>query len=184
MLKHLPQYDMTRNLILAPPLTGCTTLAGVCPDQAASIDCDVDANKPPNGTPLYLRKRWLADLIPSHATSPFFCVPTLPGEEYLDMLLAVVIIPAGLFVRRWKRLGPGHRVAALTWRDEAVAFATRAGIVTCSSLMEVPALQDLRVPLDFVREQHVHRGIKHEPTATRDSQRPENRTGRHRLPGV
>jgi len=170
-----------RNIVIAPPLSGCSTLGEACPEHAALIDCDSAKIRPPHGTPLTVRKRWFADLVADNMSAPFICLPASPGSEYDDLIAAVVIIPPAVFMKRLAALGEGRspdgrRIAAITWRDEAVALATRLGIAPHSVLTDVEELSSIRVPLNFQPIPY-RRGSTHGPITITSRERPPQRRG-------
>jgi hypothetical protein len=85
------------------------------------------------------------------------CLPTLPHAELIDRVAAVVIIPAATFIRRLmnipdSRYAEGHRVAALQWRDDAIALAVDANLITYSALQKVPSLAALLLESSLERD--------------------------------
>jgi len=138
------------DIIIAPPLTGCSTLASlltVPPDFV--IDYDRVPGFPTRGKPLHDRKSIFHDLA-RYSGARVICLPVLPTEDDLPLIQAIVIIPPGVFIRRLlaipdSRYADGHRIAAQQWRDEAIRLCTITGINPHANLAHVPALARLSV---------------------------------------
>jgi len=143
-------------IILAPPLSGCTTLASIHHD-AKSLVLDVDVAYP------YLRSRhlhlparraaivaWLREAI---HISTVICTPVIDDGFLADMtagripasLDSIVIIPPAQFVKRAANptIGDGHKIAAVAWRDAAIRVAQTTDAPVCSALPAVPLLQQI-----------------------------------------
>lgn len=151
---HLPIHHA--KIILAPPLSGCTTLASIHHDTK-SLVLDVDLAHP------YLRSRhlhlsarraaimaWLRDAV---HVSTVICTPVIDDGFLADMaadlipasLDSIVIIPPAQFVKRAANptIGDGHKIAAVAWRDVAVRVSQRTSAPVCSALPAVPLLQQI-----------------------------------------
>lgn len=134
---------MSTKIILAPPLTGCTTLGQIYRGMT-SIVLDVDAAM--NEKQLTLSERIIALRLwlDKHPDVPVACLPVLPKDVDPSAVEAVVLIPPAQFIKRaeTRAIGPGHKVAALAWRDAAVAFTTHhPNVPVYTALQAVPLLQ-------------------------------------------
>lgn len=152
MTARSPARDLTvgnrRFVILCPPLTGCTTMAGFFSHPEFVLDCDRTPHFSTHGLTLSQRKAAFARLINDHDDKLGVCVPVLPDPSYADVTSCVVIIPASTFTRRLLatgqgRFADGHRVAAVQWRDEAIQIAAAYDLPVVSSLSAVPAFAHL-----------------------------------------
>jgi hypothetical protein len=163
----LTNNAITAPIIIAPPLTGCTTLAGMCPGASGIIDVTSDHFFTDRSQSLSDRKLRLGELARNTAEAAFICMPCLPDDDCLDTLHAIVIIPAAALIRRMRRLGSspmadGHRIAALAWRDEALILSAKYDLPTYAALAEVPLLSDLQVSLKDLVTTSPSRGGKHD----------------------
>jgi hypothetical protein len=137
-------------LILAPPLTGCSTLADLISHPQVIIDTDHLDGYPVYGLKLVERRAVMARLVDDHPSGYVICLPVLPSLTLASRVSSVVIIPAKVFARRIddlssSRFAEGHRAAAVAWRDEAVALAAAYRIPVYSKLSHVPTLRGLRI---------------------------------------
>jgi len=137
-------------IIIAPPLTGCSTLAGFIRQDGFVLDCDRHPGFQPHGKSLTERKGALLSLVDSLNPNTVVCLPALPSSELVPLVQTVVIIPASLFMRRLlaipqSKYADGHRVAALQWRDEAIQLAATYRLPTVSAINQTPALSALRI---------------------------------------
>jgi len=137
-------------IIIAPPLTGCTTL-GQMYHGLTSIILDVDAAmsdktaRPHKHPTLSERGLAIAKWTTEQSEAPIICVPFLPlGHSSAIDVVAIILIPPAQFIKRaeTRAIGAGHKVAAVTWRDEAVRF-TQAypTIPVYTALQAVPVIQ-------------------------------------------
>jgi hypothetical protein len=115
-----------------------------------SIVLDVDAamneRSGPHPKQLTLSERILAlgAWLDKHPDTPVACLPVLPKDVDPQAVEAVVLIPPAQFIKRaeTRAIGPGHKVAALAWRDAAVAFTTHhPNVPIYTALQAVPLLQ-------------------------------------------
>lgn len=140
------------SLIIAPPLSGCTTLAAIAHKAGVVIDCDLDERFTASGLSLLDRKQVFARALET-AHDDVIVLPVLPDREFLHLVSAVVLIPAEVFVKRLLQsaqtsASKGRFVAALTWRDEALALSTQYDLPTHNRLTNVPELTGLATGAD------------------------------------
>jgi hypothetical protein len=142
-------FQIVPPLVIAPPLTGCSTLADLHHDYATAIDYERNNMLSLRGASLKQRRAELCRHVDMHQGFDFVCVPCLPRSEMLDSVFAVVLIPASDFVRRIMTVpmgqgGDGLRVAATIWRDEACALAARYNLAVVESLDLVSVMSCLQ----------------------------------------
>jgi len=116
-----------------------------------SIVLDVDAAMSERSTrsdrhpTLTERGLAIADWTLNHADAPIVCVPYLPLDfPNPDDVVAIVLIPPAQLIKRAdsRSIGAGHKVAAITWRDEAIRYAqAHPHIPVYTALQAIPLLQ-------------------------------------------
>jgi len=158
------------SIIIAPPLSGCSTLASMHRDYATAIDYERNGVLSLRGASLKQRRLELARHVDMHHGCDFVCLPCLPKGDMLSHVAAVVLLNASDFVRRLLTVpmgqgGDGLRVAAAIWRDEAVALAARYDLPVFETLDEVPLLAHL-TPTTGIRRPITQRISKHAITST------------------
>jgi hypothetical protein len=142
-----PPPPPSAHIVLAPPMSGCTTLANIYHNITTAV-LDVDLAIPSlRGMKLPLDARakvitaWVHEAM---YLRPVICIPVLDDREMESLIEAIVIVPPATLVKRalHPAIGDGHKIAAVAWRDMALAIAARhPKIPVYSALQAVPILQ-------------------------------------------
>jgi hypothetical protein len=138
------------NLVIAPPLSGCSTMASLVRGQGVIVDCDQLPGFSVHGLSLHERKEALLRLAETVTFCHTLCLPVLPSATLTSHVVGVVLISAATFAKRLvaipdSKYADGHRAAAVMWRDEAVRLAAQYDIPVFTKLSSVPNLSSLRV---------------------------------------